>query len=153
VPSRRNLIEMSEQEIDSFLAEQQTLILGSLLPSGEIHLVPMWYVPTREALWCWTYARSQKAKNLSRQDTLSGLVESGSRYEELRGVSFRARAVLLDDQETVLRVGRGLYERYAKWGTAIAEESFLASAPKRVAFSLVRTRTASWDHRKLAGKY
>ncbi len=153
MPSRRNKIAMTEEEIQSFLAEQATLVLASLLPSGEIHLVPMWFVPARDKLWCWTYSSSQKAKNLARNATLSGLVEAGTRYEQLRGLSFRATVELVHDQETVTKVGQDLYSRYKKWGTAIEQESFLASAPKRVALALTRTHTASWDHRKLAGRY
>lgn len=33
---------------------------------GWPHLMPLWYLIRGEELWAWTYARSQKVRNLER---------------------------------------------------------------------------------------
>ncbi|MHB8190709.1 MAG: pyridoxamine 5'-phosphate oxidase family protein [Ferrimicrobium sp.] len=151
--SRRSVIEMTDEEIDAFVSTQTTLVLGSTLPNGRIHLVAMWYALRDDAIWCWTYRRSQKAKNLARSGAVSGLIESGTTYETLQGASLYARAHLVEDTDTVLEVGTLLYERYRALGTAIDLETFLSSASKRVAFWLEVEEWVSWDHHKLGGSY
>ena len=64
---------MSGPEVASFLAEERTLTCATAGPRGWPHLMPLWYVlrdaPEGEPgprLWSWTYASSQKVRNLER---------------------------------------------------------------------------------------
>ncbi|ACU54698.1 pyridoxamine 5'-phosphate oxidase-related FMN- binding [Acidimicrobium ferrooxidans DSM 10331] len=152
MPSRRSHVAMTQDEIAALLSEGRTLVLGSHGPRGTIHMVPLWYVVLDGVVWSWTYARSQKARNLAREATASGLVELGDRYDELRGVLIEGRAVLSDDPVLVRRVGEGLLARY-ELGSAEAAEAMRRSASKRVAIRLEPERIVSWDHRKLGGRY
>lgn len=144
---------MTEEEVEAFLAEGRTLELASLSPSGRIHLVAMWYCLVDGAIWCWTYAKSQKARNLARDPRVTAMVEEGEHYGELRGVTLYATARLTSDVAKVRAVGEALFARYEGGEGGVARDAFLASAPKRVAFSLAVERVASWDHRKLGGSY
>ena len=49
--------------------------------------------------WIWTYRKSQKVKNLERDDRATLLVESGIEYAELRGVMLKTRARIEYDTE------------------------------------------------------
>jgi hypothetical protein len=149
VSKKRSLIAMTDAEREAFLAEGRTLNLASLSPNGRPHLVAMWYCLMDDAIWCWTYAKSQKALNLRRDPRVTGLIEMGERYEELRGLTLWADAQITDDPTQVLLVGRELFARYQPG----LVEDFLGSAPKRIAFSLRVDEYASWDHRKLNGRY
>ncbi len=148
---RRSVVAMSDAEVDAFLVEGKTMVLASTLPDGRPHLVAMWYALIDGTVWCWTYRRSQKAANLGRDPRVTALLEAGESYEELRGVTLYATAHLHTEIETVERVGRALLERYSVGN--VEPSDFLASAPKRVAISLEVERVASWDHRKLGGRY
>jgi PPOX class probable F420-dependent enzyme len=150
---KRSLISMTDAERDAFLAEGRTLNLASLGPRGRPHLVAMWYCILDGSLWCWTYAKSQKAINLRRDPRVTGLIEVGERYEELRGLTLYATAQISEDPDQVLMVGRALFERYQSGTTAVSLGDFLGSAPKRVAFWLDVEEYVSWDHRKLGGRY
>src|SRR5216684_3796731 len=110
--SRRDLIRMNDEEIRAFLEEQRTLQVASIDHDGWPHLVAMWYVLVNDQIVFWTYAKSQKAVNLRRDARLTCLVETGERYEELRGVQIKGRAIINDDRETVQRIGEVIYERY-----------------------------------------
>ena len=54
---------------------------------GWPHLMPLWYV-VRDGrrCWGWTYAKSQKVRNLERDPRATLQVEAGAQYHELRGV-------------------------------------------------------------------
>ena len=138
----------------SFLGEQRVVICATNGVRGWPHLMPLWYVVRERELWAWTYAKSQKALNLQRDARLTCLVEAGERYEELRGVQIKGRAVINDDRETVQRIGEDIYKRYT--GGPLNDNTrqmVAAQAPKRVLVFVEPVEIVSWDHRKLGGVY
>ena len=151
---RRDQIRMSPEERRELLAEGRTLTLATTGPRGRPHLVPLWYVPAGEQLLTWTYAASQKARNLRRDPRATALVEAGSQYQQLRGVSMECDVELLDDPDQVAAIGLALTARYASGEPGEeARAQVLRQAPKRVGLRLTPTHVASWDHRKLGGAY
>jgi hypothetical protein len=166
--SRREQIRMSEAEVASFLAEERTVTCATNGPRGWPHLMPLWYVlrdapPGEPAprLWAWTYAVSQKVRNLERDPRATLQVEAGEQYQELRGVMLECQGVVHRDLDVVKALGHEIFARYASpRGQPPAEnlpaevgEMVDMQAVKRVALELVETRRASWDHRKLGGTY
>jgi PPOX class probable F420-dependent enzyme len=148
--SRRDQIRMSDDEVRAFLAEQMVMTIGTIGPNGRPHLIALWYVPDGLGMTGWTYAKSQKAKNLERDARATIQVETGVQYHELRGVMMECDVELDRDAEPY---GLALFERYA--GTL--DESVTAmvekQAPKRVGLRFTPTRIVSWDHSKLGGAY
>jgi nitroimidazol reductase NimA-like FMN-containing flavoprotein (pyridoxamine 5'-phosphate oxidase superfamily) len=157
--SRRDQIRMTDEEVASFLAEQRVVTCASIGPEGRPHLMPLWFVPDGEALLAWTYAASQKAKNLLRDPRATLQIESGDSYEELRGVMFEADTELIAGPEEVAAIGLRIALRYAPGDLTAADappelRDFVAGqAQKRVALRFIPTHTISWDHRKLGGTY
>ena len=142
--SRRAQIVMSREEAAAYLAESRTVICATNGHDGFPHLMPLWYVLRGDTLWAWTYAKSQKVRNLERDPRCTLQIEAGERYDELRGVMLRCTCTLHRDSQTAAGVGADLAERYGGGRT-----SMLAQAPKRVAMQFVVRDAASWDHRKL----
>jgi|SRR5258707_3798771 len=151
--SRRKLIAMTDEEIQAFLQAERTLQVATINYDGYPHLVAMWYTLFDSQLAFWTYAKSQKALNLRRDSRLTCLVEAGERYEELRGVQIKGQAVIYDDLATVQRFGELLWERYTGPLNDTAQQMIAAQAQKRIVIVVKPVAIASWDHRKLGGKY
>ena len=140
---------MDEAELAAFLDTQRTLVCATLGPSGRPHLAGLWFVPAGGRLDCWTYAASQKARNLERDPRATLLTEAGQVYQELRGVSMECDAELVRDPELVLDIGVALAVRQgARPGPAL-RSGLSAQAVKRVGIRFTPTRVSSWDHRKL----
>jgi nitroimidazol reductase NimA-like FMN-containing flavoprotein (pyridoxamine 5'-phosphate oxidase superfamily) len=152
--SRRGQIAMSDRELEAFLAEQRVVVCGTIGVRGWPHLMPLWYVIRQGEVWAWTYAKSQKARNLERDGRATLQVEDGAAYQELRGVMIEARTVIHRDTEAVAALGVEIFERC---GGGSPGERFVdavrAQAAKRVGLQFVPVRVASWDHRKLGGVY
>ncbi len=93
-------------------------------------------------------------RNLERDSRASLQIEDGEQYHELRGLLIEADTQIYRDLELVSAFGMELFERYgtASYGPEYVEV-VRAQAAKRVALQFVARRTASWDHRKLAGVY
>jgi PPOX class probable F420-dependent enzyme len=144
---------MNDEEIRAFLEEQRILQVATIGKDDWPHLVAMWYVLINDQVVFWTYAKSQKAINLRRDPRLTCLVESGVRYDELRGVQIKGRAIINDDRETVQRIGEVIFERYTGPLNDNTRQLVSAQAPKRVVVFVEPVEIVSWDHRKLGGSY
>ncbi len=150
MPSRRDQIRMSDDELSAFLGEQKVMTVGTIGPTGRPHLMPLWYVPEGDSLIGWTYAKSQKAKNLERDPRATVQVEDGVRYEELRGVMMECDVELDRDAKPY---GQRLFRRYAGELEHDIDALVEKQAAKRVGLRFTPTRTVSWDHSKLGGSY
>ncbi len=152
--SRRSQIAMTPPEVAAFLEQQKVVICATNGPRGWPHLMPLWYTVKGDDIWTWTYAKSQKVRNLERNPRATLQVEDGDQYQELRGVMIEAETVVHRELDLVADFGAELFTRY---GTGATGPEFLeairAQAAKRVALQFVPQRTASWDHRKLGGVY
>ena len=144
---------MSDVEVRAFLAEQMVMQCATNGPRGLPHMVALWFVGDAAELRGWTYAKSQKARNLERDPRATLGVEDGVQYHELRGVMFECEVELARDPERVERFGLELFERYAGELTDDIRAMVAKQAQKRVGLTFRPTRTVSWDHRKLAGVY
>jgi hypothetical protein len=92
--------------------------------------------------------------------------EAGAEYGELRGVTFECDVEVVSDVTAVRDIGIAIAQRYGGAagpsgagggapGDAPPElvDMMARQAAKRVGLRFTPTRTASWDHRKLAGTY
>jgi PPOX class probable F420-dependent enzyme len=153
--NRRDAIKMTEEEALAFLDEQRTVICATNGHDGYPHLMPLWYVVRDGTLWAWTYAKSQKVKNLERDPRASLQVETGETYDQLRGLMLRTEAVLHRDPEALEAFVAELAPRYAPPAAdpEAMREGFRTQIPKRVAIEFAERSRVSWDHRKLGGTY
>ena len=136
MPSRRELIELTEAEILDYLTSQKTLIIVSNGRDGYPHPMPMWFYRDDDGcLYCTTFGKSQK---------------------ELKGVMIYAIAEIIDDpdviQETLVNINSG--------GRALSDEQRITlreaistTAQKRVVLKFTPIRYVTWDHAKLKGQY
>ena len=158
--SRRDQIKMTAAEVAAFLDEQRILVCATNGRAGWPHLMPLWYIVRDDGaggprLWSWTYAVSQKVRNLERDPRATLQIESGEQYHELRGVMIEADVHVHRTTERVAETGIAIFERYAG-GVDIGDEvraMVLKQAPKRVALEFIERGRATWDHVKLAGAY
>ena len=144
---------MTSAELQAFLAEQMVMQCANVGPRGLPHMVPLWYVVGDGELRGWTYAKSQKAKNLERDPRATLGIEEGVQYQDLRGVMFECDVRVERDPEAVAGFGLALFERVAGELTPEIREMVSKQAQKRVGLTFVPFREVSWDHRKLGGVY
>ena len=156
--SRRDQITMSDEEVLAFLGEERTVICATNGRRGWPHLMPLWYVvrPTGDGggpqVWAWTFAKSQKVRNLERDARATLQVEAGDSYDQLRGAMLECDVVVHRDVDRIREFGLELFERYGGVNDDV-RAMIEQQAPKRVALQFVERVRATWDHRKLGGTY
>jgi hypothetical protein len=145
---------MSEEEVRALLDDERTVICATNGRRGWPHLMPLWYVVRGSGpggapeLWAWTFAKSQKTRNLERDPRATLQVEAGTAYPELRGVMLECDVVVHRDVERIRDLALELFTRYGGVDDDV-RAMIDAQAPKRVALQFVERERASWDHRKL----
>jgi PPOX class probable F420-dependent enzyme len=151
--SRRDLIRMSDAEIEAFLDGRHTMNVASFNHDGTIHLVAMWYAMLDGDAVFWTFGKSQKILNLQRDPRITLLVESGDEYAELIGVEIVGQATVLTDHDDIMAVGEAVYARYFGEVTDEVRPFVELTGAKRYGVRVKADRVVSWDHKKLEGKY
>jgi PPOX class probable F420-dependent enzyme len=146
---QRAQIVMSSSEITDFVTSSRTGTLATVGVDGQPHLTAMWYGVVDGEIWLETKEKSQKAVNLKRDPRVSFMIEAGDTYDTLRGVSFEGVAEIVDEPDTIFRVGVSVWERYTGPYTDEMKPAVDMMMNKRVAVRIVSHRTRSWDHRKL----
>jgi PPOX class probable F420-dependent enzyme len=158
--SRRDLIRMTPEEIDAFLAEPHSMNIATFNHDGTIHLVAMWYanvggpLSAGGAIGFETFAKSQKVQNLRRDPRITALVEDGSTYDQLRGVELVGQAEVVEDHELLMDIARSVVRRHQpEVGEGDVDAVAEMMVRKRAAVTFRPDRIVSWDHRKLGGGY
>ena len=154
MPSRRNQIRMDDSEIWKFIESRKSLQVATLSKDGSPHLTTLWFGILDGDIAFETFTKSQKVVNLRRDPRLTVMVESGAKYEELKGVTIYGRARIIEDLDEVFAFGDRIYERY--WGpidSDLIREGVRAMGRKRVLIVVEPEKTVSWDHSKLGGTY
>jgi hypothetical protein len=157
--SRRDQIQMSEDEVRAYIDSKKTITIVSNGPGGFPHPMPMWFArDPDDSIRMATYRTSQKILNIKRDPRVSLLCETGVEYQELRGVVLYGVAELVDDFvlacDTLLRAG-GRGEGLPADPAAAKQimDAMRKNAEKRFVIRVKPDRVVSWDHAKLGGTY
>jgi len=154
MPSRRDQIRMSDDEIWKFIDSRKSLQVATLNRDGSPHLTTLWFGILDGDIVFETFTKSQKIVNLKRDPRISVLVEDGDVYNELRGVAINGHADLYDKPEDVFRYALAVTR---KNNPGLSDEQQNAAAKimsqKRTAVVVKAEKIVSWDHRRLGGRY
>lgn len=148
VPRRRQ-IRLTAEEEAAFLRDNPKCALATIDRDGFPHVVAMgFYVGEDGAYYMTSYAKAQKVLNIRRNPQVGLMVETGGSYAELKGVMVRGACEIIEDVETVRAV-----MNHRRRNPQSGRQGSLDSAPKRVVLKVTPHKTASWDHKKLGGRY
>ena len=122
-------LSLTAPELESFLSGQRTIRLATATPTGQPHVVPLWFVTIQ---------------NLERNPAATGSVDDGEAYEELRGVLVQGRVEWAAGDPRLEAVKEAWSKKYMG-----GEPPPYDRWKNRVWFRLAPHRIASWDFRKI----
>jgi len=147
----RAAVRMSEAEVEAFLQGSMKVQVATINPDGSPHLTTLFYVLHEGRIAFWTYASSQKIKNLERDDRITCLVEDGTDYFELRGVSISGHAKLVTAEDEIREIGTKVATRMVDGADLgdLGRDMVERQVRKRYAVLVEPAKVATWDHRKM----
>lgn len=149
--SGRASVRMTADEVERFLAEETKVQVATVNPDGSPHLTTLFYVLHEGRIAFWTYSSSQKIRNLERDSRITCLVETGTDYVELRGVSVTGKAELVTDEVRIREIGSAVAARMVHGADLgdLGRDMVERQVRKRWAVLVEPSKVASWDHRKM----
>lgn len=147
----RAAVRMTDEEIAAFLAASEKVQVATIGPDGAPHLTTLFYVVREGKVAFWTYASSQKIKNLQRDPRITLLVEAGEDYFELRGVTIHGKAELVTEEDGIRAIGTAVADAMARGADLgdFGREQVERQVKKRWGVVVTPEKVASWDHRKM----
>jgi PPOX class probable F420-dependent enzyme len=142
-------IRLTPDEQAAFLRKNRKCALATIDQDGFPHLVAMNFAVRDGAYYMTSYGKAQKVLNIRRNPNVALMVEAGNAYAELKGVMVRGHCEIAEGPEAVAEVFDWMAEDRREPRPAGASRS----APKRVVLRIVPTKTVTWDHSKLGGRY
>lgn len=154
MPSRRDLIRMSDAESIEFLRSECKTVLGTIGKDGMPHLVTLYYgVDPEGRIVISSFAKAQKVVNCERDPRATITVETGKAYHEIKSVMAQCNVEIIRDFEPMRAAMQYIRSANPRPHTEEAQEQIRASYAKRVVLRLTPFRMISWDHSKLGEKY
>jgi nitroimidazol reductase NimA-like FMN-containing flavoprotein (pyridoxamine 5'-phosphate oxidase superfamily) len=147
--NRQSQIKMTPEERDAYLKKARTMTLCTIDKDGYPHAVAMAFMLKDGCVYMTSFRKAQKVVNIRRNPRVAVMVESGIKYNELRGVMIRGRCEVIDDADEVWKIMREVRasqgESVEAPGNAVLQER----AKKRSVLKIIPEKITSWDHGKL----
>ena len=151
--SLRNQIKMTQEEINSFLKEQTSIQIGTINMDGTPHLTTLWFQLDASNIIFHTYTKSQKIKNLKRDNRITVISELGTEYQNLKGVVIYGEAEIISGDDMHEKVMNGIEVVALKYNNGSVSREYLDSmkqqAEKRSVVVVKPIKYISWDHKKI----
>jgi PPOX class probable F420-dependent enzyme len=109
---------MSRDEAWAVIHDSHTGILTTLRRDGTPITLPTWFVDLDRTVCFSSPARTRKVGRIRHDSRVSFLVESGSRWAELRAVHLTGVAEVVDDPDLVARIAAALDAKYEPFRTS-----------------------------------
>ena len=150
MPEWRNRVRMHEQEIWDHISRQHVVQLATLDREGAPHMTTVWFTVMDQRIVFETNYKSQKVRNIDRDDRVGLLFGAGVRFHEQQGVMVKGRARVIREREQVLDI---IHSMYIQRMDGLSRSALRAAAghmvEKRVAVVVEPLRFSTWDHTKL----
>jgi nitroimidazol reductase NimA-like FMN-containing flavoprotein (pyridoxamine 5'-phosphate oxidase superfamily) len=99
---------------DEFLKSQKVLRLATIGKNKTPHITPVWYRYVGKKFYIGTNSKTQKAKNVKKNNRVSFCVDVGINAPNIFGVMGQGKADLILDKSKVKTIGKKILLQYFK---------------------------------------
>lgn len=99
---------------DEFLKTQKILRLATVGKNKTPHIVPVWYMYSAKKFYIGTNTKTQKAKNLKKNNRVSFCVDVGVNAPNIYGVMGQGKSNLILEEKKVKSIAKKILLRYFK---------------------------------------
>ena len=99
---------------DEFLKSQKVLRLATIGKNKTPHITPVWYRYVGKKFYIGTNSKTQKAKNVKKNNKVSFCVDVGINAPNIFGVMGQGKANLILDKSKVKTIAKKILSQYFK---------------------------------------
>jgi nitroimidazol reductase NimA-like FMN-containing flavoprotein (pyridoxamine 5'-phosphate oxidase superfamily) len=147
---------MTDTEIRCLLDTARNLQVATNGPGGFPHVTTLWFHVDDGLVTFRSFTKSQRVVNLLRDPKLTVLAETGTDYQELRGVMIQGIARMTTDPADVMRTYAGVAAKMQgvdEVSPDAVDALYGRFATKNTVIRVEPVKVISWDHAKLGGGY
>lgn len=149
-------VQLDDQELEQFISNGHTLILGTSRKSGEPFLTPLWYVYRDGALYVRTPSKSAKVQHVRRDARVCCLLEEGERWIDLKAAVLSCNAEIVEDEALCATIDQMFREKYAEFTPNLksapkATSGHYGGATTTLKLTPRPEEVRSWYNRKIRG--
>ncbi len=130
---------MTPEELEEFLTTQRTARVATVSPSGEPHVVPMWFVWHDGRFYMNTLKKARRTRDLENGSPVSIVIDAGHEYGELCGVTMYGT---FEDATNLEELGQLFGDKY--W-----QGMNIPPVKSHKWVVLTPTKIVSWDFKKI----
>jgi general stress protein 26 len=145
-------VRLSEDEAWQAITAAHTGVFTTLRADGTPVALPVWFAAINRAIYVGTPSRAKKVTRVRNDPRASFLIESGSRWAELRAVHLNGVVDIVEDAATIDTVTFALDTKYGAFRTpsAAMPAATRAHYAGRTLLRFVPSgRILSWDNARL----
>jgi PPOX class probable F420-dependent enzyme len=115
-----------QAKIDAYLARPNMIArMATVSPSGQPHVVPVWYLWDGSQLWVHSFTSTRKIEHLRHNPRCAITVDGENSIDGMMGVLIKGRAEIISGPPEYIREqGEKIYRRY------LNEQELLAPDPQ-----------------------
>lgn len=143
MPIPRSQLRLHDEELVELLTTERTMRVGTSGRDGSPHVVPMWFVWHRGAMWINNLRKARRSSDLAAGSEVALCIDTGFEYFELRGAVLYGRPEEVDPGDADLVEVRKAFGSKYFYGADIPDvksHHWLRMEPERI---------VSWDFRKI----
>lgn len=137
---------MFEPATAGILDEAKSLQIATIGRDGTPHMSTLWFGWLDGDIVAWTVRASQKGVNIIRDPRVACLVELGTDYSEIRGVSMRGTAEVVEDPARLLPIATSIFTRNFP-ADGQPDIQALVDGGRRIGIVFHFDKVATWDSR------
>jgi len=121
--------------------------VGSVLPDGAPHVVPLWFVWLPDGVYLTSQKASQLCRNIARDPRVSFVVRRGEAWTEQAGILVRGRAELLGREHPEAKKALSAwFEKYRSELAGLGFAAYTEQVHEPVVLVVRPERLSSWIH-------
>ncbi len=145
-------MNMTDDELDAFLAEQQVLYIATVSENGWPHVAPVGFArldDDPDRLYVLTHPSQRKSQNVFENNRVGVVLDEGDTYTSLRGAFMHGYAHVVTDEELYPKLERAWVDSFYDGEIPEVVKKVYAKRDGWIWFEIDPVHTVTWDNRKL----
>jgi general stress protein 26 len=142
-------VDMTEAEIDRFLADHRILRLATVSETEWPHVAPVGYTKRDDCLYVLSHPEQRKCRNIFHNNRVGALVDDGSAYTDLRGVFIHGYATVVTDEDLVEVVESAWIDDFYGGSLPAVVKAVYAMRDAWIWFEIDPANVVTWDNTKI----
>lgn len=142
-------VDMTEDEIESFLSNHRFLRLATVSENGWPHVAPVGYTYLDDKLYVLSHPEQRKCQNIFYNNRVGVVIDDGDSYTTLQGVFIHGYATVVTDDDLIETVEASWIDNFYHGQLPDVVKAVYSMRDAWIWFEIDPANVVSWDNTKV----